>query len=152
MDETFECILVDKWIYIGVLSLFCIICVFRYTSSSLEGRQGGSVIYWIIATLYIYVYVVLLCVHSIIMYSQYYYMFVVLLHKCVIMMRGGKCILLGKHIRDNVLKYQSEYLGTWMNVLASWYRERDTGGEQSVLVSTRAVLGLWFICEVFVNK
>ena len=39
-----------------------------------------------------------------------------------------------------------------MNVLASWYRERDTGGGQSVLVSTRAVLGLWFICEVFVNK
>ena len=39
-----------------------------------------------------------------------------------------------------------------MNVLASWYHERDTGGEQSVLVSTRAVLGLWFICEVFVNK
>ena len=37
------------------------------------------------------------------MYSQYYYMFVVLLHKCVIMMRGGKCI--GKHICDNVLKY-----------------------------------------------
>ena len=31
-------------------------------------------------------------------------MFVDLLHKCVIMMRGGKCI--GKHIiRDNVLKY-----------------------------------------------
>ena len=45
MDEIFECILVDKWIYIGVLSLFCIICVYRYTSSSLEVRQGGSVIY-----------------------------------------------------------------------------------------------------------
>ena len=39
-----------------------------------------------------------------------------------------------------------------MNVLAGWYRECDTGGEQSVLVSTRALLGLWFICEVFVNK
>ena len=41
------------------------------------------------------------------MYSQYYYMFVVLLHKCVIMMRGGICI--AKHIYiyfyDNVLKY-----------------------------------------------
>ena len=30
MDEAFECILVDKWIYIGVLSLFCIICVQVY--------------------------------------------------------------------------------------------------------------------------
>ena len=37
------------------------------------------------------------------MYSQYYYMFVVLVHKCVIMMRGSKCI--GNHICDNVLKY-----------------------------------------------
>ena len=48
MDEAFEYILkdiVDLWMYVGALSLFCIICVYRYMSSSLEVRQGGSVIY-----------------------------------------------------------------------------------------------------------
>ena len=52
-------------------------------------------------TIYIYI-------RSIVIYSRYCYMFVVLLHECMIMMREGVCI--GKHIEvciyvyDNVLK------------------------------------------------
>ena len=67
------------WIYIDVSLLFCIICMFRYTNSSLEVRQGGSVIYWIIVTS-IYIFVVLLHIRSIVTYLQRCYIFVVLLY------------------------------------------------------------------------
>ena len=62
------------WIYIDVSLLFCIICMFRYTNSSLEVRQGGSVIYWIIVTS------IYICIRSIVTYLQHWYIFVVLLH------------------------------------------------------------------------
>ena len=69
MDGIFECIWWTLWIYVGILSLVCIICVFRYMSSSLEVRQGGSVIYWIMILTYKYGFVVLLCIRSFVTYS-----------------------------------------------------------------------------------
>ena len=69
MDRIFECIWWTMWIYVGILSLVCIICVFRYMSSSLEVRQGGSVIYWIMILTYKYRFVVLLCIRSFVTYS-----------------------------------------------------------------------------------
>ena len=69
MDGIFERIWWTLWIYVGILSLVCIICVFRYMSSSLEVRQGGSVIYWIMILTYKYRFVVLLCIRSFVTYS-----------------------------------------------------------------------------------
>ena len=69
MDRIFECMWWTLWIYVGILSLVCIICVFRYMSSSLEVRQGGSVIYWIMILTYKYGFVVLLCIRSFVTYS-----------------------------------------------------------------------------------
>ena len=143
MDRIFECMWWTLWIYVGILSLVCIICVFRYMSSSLEVRQGGSVIYWIMILTYKYRFVVLLCIRS----------FVTYLWLCDMNVRSWMkvSIYMDKYICDNVFGYE---VSTWVH---GWSCEMvydgkcDTGRDESVLVDTELLLGLWCICEILVD-
>ena len=143
MDEIFECIWWTLWMYVGISSLICIICVFRYMSSSLEVRQGGSVIYWIMILTYKYGFVVLLCIRS---FVTYLWLCDMNVHTWV-----EVSIYMDKYICDECVWVWSEYLSTWMTVWDGYDGRCDTGREECVLVDTELLLGLWFICEILVE-
>ena len=60
-------------------------------------------------------------------------------------------IYMDKYICDNVFGYE---VSTWVH---GWSCEMvydgkcDTGMDESVLVDTELLLGLWFICEILVD-
>ena len=95
-----------RWYFIAGLYNMCV-QVYEFIAGGKARRQCYILnycnIYIYMYSQYCYIFVVLLHIYNTDTYSQYCYMFVVLLHECVIMMRGGKCI--GKRICDNVLKY-----------------------------------------------